>query len=321
MSDTIFVQSISSTGGKPLVGTVLAANSGFLQWQMLADAAGARVANVRSYASGNPLLVALTDTTGTHYTTTSVAGIVSLTGQGTVTASVPGGLTITGSNGIRLAVDSFTGGGLLRVAVYSTTGTAAIGATVTGSVQATQAGSWFSFLQGSDGTRVAVDSFAGGGLLRVAVYSTTGTAAVGAVVTGSVFAAQVGSWFAFVQGSDGTRFAVDSFAGGGLLRVAVYSGAGGGAASSIVGSVQVTLYGSTSFVNTWCGVTSVAATIVPARSTRRSCLILNGTPVTVYVGAATVTTSVGFPLVPGASLELTHTAAIQAMTPQNSGFV
>src|SRR6185295_11488377 len=214
MSDTIFVQSISSTGGKPLVGTVLAANSGFLQWQMLADAAGARVANVRSYASGNPLLVALTDTTGTHYTTTSVAGIVSLTGQGTVTASVPGGLTITGSNGIRLAVDSFTGGGLLRVAVYSTTGTAAIGATVTGSVQATQAGSWFSFLQGSDGTRVAVDSFAGGGLLRVAVYSTTGTAAVGAVVTGSVFAAQVGSWFAFVQGSDGTRFAVDSFAGG-----------------------------------------------------------------------------------------------------------
>lgn len=85
--------------------------------------------------------------------------------------------------------------------------------------------------------------------------------------------------------------------------------------NSITGHAQrVTILGGSSVTNGHVTVTNTATTIKAATETRHCLHILNGQLVPIYVGAATVTTSAGFRLDPGAYLVLHTTAEIQGIT-------
>jgi len=104
-------------------------------------------------------------------------------------------------------------------------------------------------------------------------------------------------------------------------NVAITAGAGtvvGTDERSISGtSVQVqrvVLLGGSSFVAAHVTVTNSATTIKAATETQWEVTIVNYQTVPIYVGPATVTTSVGFRLDPGASISLHTTAVVQGIT-------
>jgi hypothetical protein len=76
---------------------------------------------------------------------------------------------------------------------------------------------------------------------------------------------------------------------------------------------MVPLGGST-IVNGHVAISNTAANILAATETRHCVHILNGQTVPIYIGAATVTTSSGFRLDPGAAITLHTTAAVQGIT-------
>lgn len=84
--------------------------------------------------------------------------------------------------------------------------------------------------------------------------------------------------------------------------------------STAVQVQRVVDQGSTTIANAHVAVTNSATSIAAARDTRKRVVIINYQTVPIYVGAATVTTSAGFRLDPGASLTLYTTAAVQGIT-------
>jgi len=79
--------------------------------------------------------------------------------------------------------------------------------------------------------------------------------------------------------------------------------------------------GGTTYANGQVAPTSTAATLLAANTERRSVIFQNVGSVAVWIGAATVTTANGFLLPVGASIELTTTALIQAITASGTGNV
>jgi len=85
--------------------------------------------------------------------------------------------------------------------------------------------------------------------------------------------------------------------------------------SAVAQHVQrVVLLGGSSFVAAHVTVTNSATTIKAATETQWEVTIVNYQTVPIYVGPATVTTSVGFRLDPGASISLHTTAEVQGIT-------
>lgn len=72
--------------------------------------------------------------------------------------------------------------------------------------------------------------------------------------------------------------------------------------------------GGTTIANAHVTVTNTATEIRAATDTQVWVTIVNYQTVPVYVGAATVTTSTGIRLDPGASIDLWTTAAVQGIT-------
>jgi hypothetical protein len=72
--------------------------------------------------------------------------------------------------------------------------------------------------------------------------------------------------------------------------------------------------GGSSLANGHVTVTNTATEIRAATETQHCVTIVNYQTVPIYVGAATVTTSAGFRLDPGASVTLHTTAAVQGIT-------
>lgn len=85
-------------------------------------------------------------------------------------------------------------------------------------------------------------------------------------------------------------------------------------ASTSVQVQRVSPLGGSSIANAHVTVTNSATTIKAATETQHCVTIVNYQTVPIYVGAATVTTSVGFRLDPGASLTLHTTAEVQGIT-------
>ena len=77
---------------------------------------------------------------------------------------------------------------------------------------------------------------------------------------------------------------------------------------------RVSPLGGSSIVNAHVTVTNTATTIKAATETQHCVTIVNYQTVPIYVGGATVTTSNGFRLDPGASLSLHTTAEVQGIT-------
>lgn len=77
---------------------------------------------------------------------------------------------------------------------------------------------------------------------------------------------------------------------------------------------RVVVDGGTAFATGHVQISSTAATLIAARETRKRVVITNYQTVPIYVGPATVTTTNGFRLDPGASLVLNTTALIQGIT-------
>lgn len=77
---------------------------------------------------------------------------------------------------------------------------------------------------------------------------------------------------------------------------------------------RVVPIGSSSIANAHVTVTNTATTIRAATETQQRTVIVNYQTVPIYVGAATVTTSTGFRLDPGASLTLHTAAEVQGIT-------
>ncbi len=72
--------------------------------------------------------------------------------------------------------------------------------------------------------------------------------------------------------------------------------------------------GQSALANAHVTVTNTATTIHAATETREWITIVNYQTVPIYVGGATVTTTTGFRLDPGASLTLQTTAEVQGIT-------
>lgn len=76
--------------------------------------------------------------------------------------------------------------------------------------------------------------------------------------------------------------------------------------------------GSATIATSQVNVTGTAATLIAARDTRKRVILINRQAAAVFVGPATVTTSNGVQIDPGASLTLYTTALIQGITAANS---
>lgn len=85
-------------------------------------------------------------------------------------------------------------------------------------------------------------------------------------------------------------------------------------ASTTVHVQRVVPLGGSSIANAHVTVTNTATTIKAATETQHCVTIVNFQTVPIYVGGATVTTSNGFRLDPGASLSLHTTAEVQGIT-------
>ena len=79
--------------------------------------------------------------------------------------------------------------------------------------------------------------------------------------------------------------------------------------------------GAGSQANNQVAASSVAATLVIARATRRSCTLVNSGAVAVFIGPAGVTALTGASIAPGASRTVTWTGLIQVITSVNPSTV
>lgn len=79
--------------------------------------------------------------------------------------------------------------------------------------------------------------------------------------------------------------------------------------------------GSTAIASGQVAPTTTAGTLIAARDTRKRVVLVNHGTVDVYVGPATVTTSNGLKITPGAALTVSTTALIQAITASGTGAV
>lgn len=77
--------------------------------------------------------------------------------------------------------------------------------------------------------------------------------------------------------------------------------------------------GATTIAAAQTNISNSAATLIAARDTRKRVVIVNRQVAPVFVGAATVSTTVGFQIDPGASLTLYTTALVQGITSAASG--
>lgn len=84
--------------------------------------------------------------------------------------------------------------------------------------------------------------------------------------------------------------------------------------STAVHVQRIVPLGGSTIANGHVTVTNTATEIRAATDTQHCVTIVNYQTVPVYVGAATVTTSTGFRLDPGASVTLHTTAAVQGIT-------
>lgn len=84
--------------------------------------------------------------------------------------------------------------------------------------------------------------------------------------------------------------------------------------STTVHAQRVVPLGGSTIANGHVTVTNTATEIRAATDTQHCVTIVNYQTVPIYVGAATVTTSAGFRLDPGASVTLHTTAAVQGIT-------
>jgi hypothetical protein len=85
--------------------------------------------------------------------------------------------------------------------------------------------------------------------------------------------------------------------------------------NSVAVKVQrVVVEGGTAMANGQVNISSTAATLLAARETRKHVMFVNRQVEPVYIGIATVTTSNGFKLDPGDSVEFDTTALIQGIT-------
>lgn len=92
--------------------------------------------------------------------------------------------------------------------------------------------------------------------------------------------------------------------------------------NSVAVKVQrVVVEGGTAFATAQYTPTASAATLIAARETRKSVVIVNGSNVDIFIGPATVTTSNGIRVSPGASLTVNTTALIQSISSSITGLV
>jgi len=77
---------------------------------------------------------------------------------------------------------------------------------------------------------------------------------------------------------------------------------------------RVTPEGGTDFTTGHVTVTNTATTIIAAKETRKQATVVNYQTVPIYVGPATVTTSTGIRLDPGAAMDFYTTKLIQGIT-------
>lgn len=82
---------------------------------------------------------------------------------------------------------------------------------------------------------------------------------------------------------------------------------------------RTTELGSINIYTTQVNVSNTAATLIAARVTRKRVTIVNRQTTPIFIGPATVTTSNGFQIDPGAGITLYTTALIQAITAAASG--
>ena len=85
-------------------------------------------------------------------------------------------------------------------------------------------------------------------------------------------------------------------------------------ASNTVHVQRMIPLGGSSIANAHVTATNTATTLKAATETQHCVIVVNYQTVPVYVGGATVTTSTGFRLDPGASLSLHTTAEVQGIT-------
>jgi hypothetical protein len=85
-------------------------------------------------------------------------------------------------------------------------------------------------------------------------------------------------------------------------------------AATTVEVQRVVDQGGTDFTTGHVTVTNSATTIIAARETRKFATVVNYQTVPIYVGPATVTTSTGIRLDPGASMDFFTTKLIQGIT-------
>ena len=101
---------------------------------------------------------------------------------------------------------------------------------------------------------------------------------------------------------------------------------GSGTATPVIGTDERTInsvavqvqrvdeQGSTAIATAQTNITNSAATLIAARDTRKRVIFVNRQAEAVFIGPATVTTSNGFQVDPGAGLTLYTTALIQGIT-------
>lgn len=84
---------------------------------------------------------------------------------------------------------------------------------------------------------------------------------------------------------------------------------------------RVVVDGGTSCATGQVAPTGTAGTLLAARDTRKAVTFVNQGSVNVYIGPATVTTSNGFLLQPGASITVDTQVLLQAITSSGTGSV
>lgn len=85
-------------------------------------------------------------------------------------------------------------------------------------------------------------------------------------------------------------------------------------ASTAVQLQRITADGGSAFTTGHVTITNTATTLIAAKETRKYATVVNYQTVPIYVGPATVTTSNGIRLDPGAAMDFHTTALIQGIT-------
>lgn len=194
MANRVYVQSLAPAGAIPVAVTLRVSDStsAAVQHIILSDASSNILSTIHSYAGSNPIAVALTDATGTHFSVQTVAasqlgapwsitgsvGASQLGAPWTVVASAPGQQTVTTSLiGYPTVIASVSGQLTTTASLSGVPG-------VVGSVEATQAGAPWSFIGSAS---VVLDATSGDVPVKQGADSPWS-------VTGSMRATQSGSW-------------------------------------------------------------------------------------------------------------------------------